>query len=165
MKNPLLDAIRQMKAKRVAIVVGDADELGLPNMSEGIEGHEPDPELESDEEIDQEAEEYTAEEDGDSDLQGSAEEYADDDEVENDDEQAAAPVQSEAEKVLGRKPFGGKKVVESKSDPGGQEIPDDVAAELIDQRSLDRMKASGRKPNGLFQRAQAGLAERLKKRK
>jgi hypothetical protein len=36
MKNPLLDAVRAMKAKRVAIVVGDADEMGLPDMQETL---------------------------------------------------------------------------------------------------------------------------------
>lgn len=37
MKNPLMDAIKNLKAKRIAVIVGDADELGLEDQMPGAE--------------------------------------------------------------------------------------------------------------------------------
>lgn len=165
MKNPLLDAIRQMKAKRVAIVVGDADEMGLPDMVQNM-GDDGEEMPEAEEPMDEEMDEVAEEGDADPDLE-DGEEYAesedgDSDDIASDDE--AAESVTDAEKVMGRRPFEKKRAPASQEAGSSAEIPDDVAKELIDEKSLDRMKASGRRPNGLFQRAQAGLAERLKRK-
>ena len=154
MKNPLLDAIKQMKAKRVAIMVGDADELGLPDMQMGM-GDEQGEEMEMDSSDEESSEDESFEQTG-SEVPDDSLETSETEEI---------PDASGAEKMMGRKPFDKKKPAGqsagSDDDSGG--IPDAVAEELYDEDMVNRMKSGGKKPNGLMARAQMNLSKRFGK--
>jgi hypothetical protein len=146
-KNAILDAIRNMKSKRVAIVIADADDLSA---SDEQNNH-------ADSEAETEGEEM-------SDDTPMHEMTEDDSERESEGETAppaAAAANTDAEKVLGRKPF--EKTGQAPGEQAASGVDQDVARDLFDSNLVDRIEQSGRKPRGLFERGQMALARRMKR--
>jgi hypothetical protein len=161
MKNPLLDAIKQMKAKRVAVVVGDADELGLPDMVEGVRGDSTQ-DLSGLDDDDDQAEQTEDENEGPEDPNEipDAEDVA-----EGDDDEAAQAGPGQAEQIMGRKPFDKNRPAAAGAGPAaGDEIPDSVGKDLYDPEAADKLESSGKKPRGLFARANMKLHEKFGKK-
>lgn len=137
MKSPLLDAIRKIKGKNLTIIVADSDGLG--------------------DEMDEGKSTLMADEDAEP-VMDEAEEEMDEGEDNEGEEIAEKPQNPMAEQMLGRKPFS-----KGEGSGGADDIPDEVASKLYDEEYVDRMEKSGRKPRGLFAKAQMQLKDRFKK--
>jgi len=153
-RNPMMDAIKRLKANRVAVIVGDADELGLTDQVS----------MPGQDEFDIEREEDFG--GGEEDPNAAAQKAAamDQEAEDSEDPQSASPKYGpeDAEKLMGRKPFGrGGSPSLSSADDEDPELAEEVAGALRDERTQKRLE--GRKPKNLAERAQAAIAKRFGK--
>lgn len=147
MKNPVLDAIKKLKAQRVAVVIADADELG-PMADEAPKGQLA---AEEAEEMDEEMEGENVESEIDDELDSEMGEGADEADM------------MDAKAVLGRKPF--QKTSEPGDADADDQIDDESARSMYDEKMVERMHSRGGRPKSLMERAQMKLHERFGKKK
>lgn len=133
MKNALLEAVKNLKSQKVAILVADAE--SLPELlGKGVEDAK-----------------HEAMEEGGAEMAEEAAEY--------DSDEKEMAMDQKAEQVLGKKPFQ-KTDEEGGGSNASMAAPNE---EVFDEEYVNRMKTNGQAPKGLYAKGQMMLAKKLNK--